>query len=70
MQYDITIAKYWVIIVNYLIAYTEELIKETVYQCQKGGSTLGDNIPQRLCSAYEHPHKETVVQEHRSRFTK
>lgn len=61
---------YWVIIVNYSTAYTEELIKETVYQCQKGGSTLADHVPQPLCSAYERPHKETAVQEHRSRFTK
>ena len=61
---------YWVIVVNYLIAYTEELVKETVYQCQKGGSTLADNVPQPLCSAYEHLRKETAVQEHRSRFTK
>ena len=48
----------------------EELIKETFYQCQKGGNTLVDNILQPLCSAYEHPRKETAVQEHRSRFTK
>ena len=50
--------------------YTEELIKETVHQCLKGGSILADNVPQPLCSAYEHPCKETAVQEHRSRFTK
>ena len=55
---------------HYSTAYTEELIKKTVYQCQKKGSTLADSVPQLLCSAYEHPLKETAVQEHRNRFTK
>ena len=40
---------------------TEVLIKETVYQCQKVGRTSGDNVPQPLCSAYEHLYKETAV---------
>ena len=49
--------------------YTEQLIKETVYQCQQGGSALTDDVPQPLCSTYEHPDKETAVEKHKSRFS-
>ena len=40
--------------------YTEQLIKETVYQYQQGGSALTDDVLQPLCSTYGHPDKETA----------
>ena len=41
--------------------YTEQLIKETIYQYQQGGSALTDDVLQPLCSTYEHPDKETAM---------
>ena len=46
---------------NCLTEYTEQLIKETIYQCQQGGNALTDDVPQPLCSTYEHPDKETAM---------
>ena len=54
--------------VNCSIEYTEQLIKETVYQSQQGGSALTDDVPQPLCSTYEHHDKETAVEKHKSQF--
>ena len=50
--------------------YIKELIRETVYQCELGGSTTTSthDIPQPLCSAYKNPNKETATQEHKSQF--
>ena len=46
----------------------KELIRETVYKCKLGGSTTASthDIPQPLCSAREHPNKETAIQEYKS----
>ena len=54
----------------FLTDYVKELIRQTVYQCELGGSTTTSihDIPQPLCSAYEHPNKETAIQEHKNRF--
>ena len=50
--------------------YIKELIRETVYQCELGGSTTTSthDIPRPLCSAYEHPNKETAIQEYKIQF--
>ena len=50
--------------------YIEELIQETIKQCNTGGVDLQDEQePKPLCSAFERPDKATAIQQHKSRFS-
>ncbi|XP_065894356.1 uncharacterized protein [Dysidea avara] len=49
--------------------YVEQLLQETIEQCNTGGSDLQEEDPKPLCSAFERPGKATAIQQHKSRFS-
>jgi len=51
-----------------LVDYLDELMQETILQCENSTSQLSQTIPEPLCSAYERPDKAAAVSRHCSRF--
>ena len=50
--------------------YIEKLINKTMTICEEDSQyTITEDTPKALCAAYEHPLKETAIQEHKSRFS-
>ena len=66
----------WLILINYsnyvdvYAGYIEQLLQETIKQCNTGGGDLSDEEePKPLCSAFERPDKAAAIQQHKSRFS-
>ena len=56
--------------INLYVEYIEKLISKTINICKEDKQyTITEDIPKPLCAAYEHPVKETAIQEHKSRFS-
>ena len=51
-----------------LTEYIDELIQETIHQCEIGGCIITQKTPPPLCSSFERPDKKQAVKAHKSRF--
>ena len=54
--------------INILVDYLDDLMQETIHQCEEGTSQSPQHVPMPLCSGYERPDKASAVSRHRSRF--
>ena len=48
--------------------YLDDLMTETIRQCEEGTPQQSLSVPEPLCSGYQRPDMAAAVSEHRSRF--